>query len=115
MTLISRALLSASLLLATVAEAQVRFPTSADLHGFRTVCAGGEVKKNSATLEAALRTWRFSPAANANVETATREVGAVLENVKGDVPSAVYTTYAACVQNLILNFLNRMNPAPRTP
>jgi len=94
------------------AHADVKYPTDADFRAFRNVCAGGDVQSVNARLEAALKTWKASPALKVDVEAAKKDLGAVMEKVKEGAASSLYDSYVSCVQNLISKYLDRMNPAP---
>jgi hypothetical protein len=106
-------LFSASVLLigsSFAAQADIKYPTDADLHAFQTVCAGGSVKEIKGRVDAALQTWRLKPGVDATLGGTIRDLGAVMEKIKDGKDSALFEQYVSCVQRLIVSYLEHANP-----
>jgi hypothetical protein len=96
-------------------SADVKYPTEADLRGFQTACAGGNVKEVKGQLDGALKAWRLNPGAQLGVDGAIRDLGAIIEKIKSGSDGNLYESYVNCVQKLIQGHLQHVNAANPTP
>jgi len=94
------------------ANADVKYPTEADIRGFESLCAGGITMETKAHLNAALQAWRLKPGAEGDLNVVVKDLGAVMEKIKQSSDAPLYLAYVGCVQNLVLNYLHAANSAP---
>jgi hypothetical protein len=97
------------------AMARVQFPSEQDLNTFSKTCGGGRVEVFERKVTREFRGLRSNPKANISLESAQRNVAAVMEKVTPDANgNEMYEKYLRCVREFVDKFLVSNN-VPHQP
>ena len=101
--------------MASYSFSQIQYPTDSDIQGIKNVCGGGDVQSVNLKIDAALKKWRLDVGANASLDAAKKNLGAVLEKVTAnEAGEKLYSSYVGCVQNLIGKYMEHNIKSEKT-